>query len=59
LKHTLLEVIIEVEGRDRLKQCALNFDNCHASNPCPIHHLIISEKEAFWKAFKGIKLSDL
>jgi Rrf2 family protein len=59
LNGSILDIIIEVEGKDRLKRCALNFDNCDETHPCVIHHLIASPKEELWKAYKDISLKDL
>lgn len=59
MEASILEVIVEVEGKDRLKQCALNFENCDERNPCSIHHLIAEEKESIHKAYYNIKLKDL
>ncbi|MBT8276743.1 MAG: Rrf2 family transcriptional regulator [Bacteroidia bacterium] len=59
LDHSILDIIIEVEGKDRLKRCALDFDNCDEAHPCVIHHMIASEKGGLWKAYKEIKLKDL
>lgn len=59
LEGSILDIIVEVEGKDRLKRCALNFDNCDESHPCVIHHMIATPKEALWKAYKEIKLREL
>jgi Rrf2 family protein len=59
LEGSILNVIVEIEGKDRLKMCAINFDNCDASNPCPIHHLIAAEKEELRHRYQQIKLADL
>jgi len=59
LKGSLLDIIVEVEGKDRLSQCALNFENCNEEKPCPVHHLIALEKASLHNKFKGILLKDL
>lgn len=59
LEHTILDIIIEIEGKDRFKQCALNFDNCDERRPCAIHHLIASSKDGLRKAYNDIGLQNL
>lgn len=59
LDGSVLDVIVEVEGKDRLKQCALNFENCDERNPCSIHYLIAKQKESLRRAYYKIKLKDL
>ncbi len=59
LDHSILDIIIDVEVKDRLKECALNFDHCDESHPCAIHHLIAIEKEGLRRAYQNIKLKDL
>ena len=59
IERSILEIIVEVEGKDRLKQCALNFDHCDESEPCVIHDLIAVEKEGLRQAYKNITLKDL
>ncbi len=58
-EKSVLDIIVEIEGKDILQLCILNFDNCDNKNPCPIHHLITSQKESLRNSFKTIKLKDL
>ncbi|MAP55088.1 Rrf2 family transcriptional regulator [Altibacter sp.] len=59
LQHSVLDIIIELEGKDRLQECALNLENCDAQNPCAIHELIVEEKSALRERFKNITLAHL
>lgn len=59
LKNSILDIIIETEGKDRLKECVLNFENCDALNPCPVHHLIAASKDSLRHSFETTKLEDL
>ena len=59
MQHSILNVIVEVEGKDRLKQCALNFEHCDDISPCSIHFLIAKQKEALHNAYFEIKIKDL
>ncbi len=59
LDRSILDIIVEIEGKDQFKQCALNFDDCNESNPCAIHHLIATMKDGLRKAYKDIRLKDL
>ena len=58
LKTSLIDVIIETEGKDRLSRCILNYKNCDAQNPCPIHEIIARDKDALRHKLKMITLED-
>jgi Rrf2 family iron-sulfur cluster assembly transcriptional regulator len=58
-ENSVLDIIVEIEGKDILQLCILNFDNCDNKNPCSIHNLVASQKDALRKSFKAIKLKDL
>jgi Rrf2 family protein len=59
LNTSVLDIILEIEGKDRFQQCALNFENCDAQNPCLIHKFISLEKEALRHRFKTVLLHDI
>ena len=59
LDHSLLDIIIEVEGKNRLNRCAINFESCDAQNPCPIHKFIAVAKNELQENIKNIRLKDL
>ena len=56
---SVLDIIIELEGKDKFKQCVLNFENCNDHNPCPIHHLVAMEKNAMRNTIKNVRIKDL
>tara|TARA_R110000772_G_scaffold91088_5_gene187576 strand:- start:399 stop:812 length:414 start_codon:yes stop_codon:yes gene_type:complete len=58
-ENSVLDIIVEIEGKDILQLCILNFDHCDSKKPCLIHHLVASQKDALRKSFKTIKLKDL
>jgi Rrf2 family iron-sulfur cluster assembly transcriptional regulator len=58
-ENSVLDIIVSIEGKDQLQLCILNFDHCDNKNPCSIHHLVTSQKDALRKSFKTIKLKDL
>jgi Rrf2 family iron-sulfur cluster assembly transcriptional regulator len=58
-ENSVLDIIVGIEDKDILQQCILNFENCDNKNPCSIHHLVASQKDALRNSFKGIKLKDL
>jgi Rrf2 family protein len=57
--RSVMDVIIELEGRDRFTQCVLNFENCNEKNPCPIHNLVAFEKESLRNSIKNVRIADL
>ena len=58
-ENSVLDIVVGIEGKDQLQLCILNFDNCDNNNPCSIHHLVASQKDALRKNFKAIRLKDL
>ena len=59
LSHSLLDIIVEVEGRDRMHQCALNFKECDTQNPCPIHNIIAPAANELRQNYERTTLKDL
>lgn len=59
LENSLLDIIIEVEGKNRLQRCAINFENCDSDNPCPIHNFISAAKNELQENIRNIRLRDL
>ncbi|MEL6810303.1 MAG: Rrf2 family transcriptional regulator [Bacteroidota bacterium] len=55
----LLDIILELEGKDHFQHCIMNFENCNLDHPCPVHELIAPAKVAFRKSLEGIRLKDL
>lgn len=58
-ERSILDIIIEVEGKDAIRHCILNLDHCDESNPCAIHHFVSEAKSNLHHSLKGIRLSDL
>ncbi len=58
-EKSVMDIIIELEGKDGFSQCILNFESCNEINPCPIHNLVAFEKESLRKAIKNVRITDL
>ncbi|MCB0458298.1 MAG: Rrf2 family transcriptional regulator [Flavobacteriaceae bacterium] len=56
---SVLDIIVELEGKDKFKQCVLNFENCSDQHPCPIHELVAIEKNALRNTIKNVRIVDL
>jgi len=59
LKNSVMDIVIETEGRDKLQQCFLNFENCNSQNPCPVHDFIAPAKEALRKSLQQVTIKEL
>ncbi len=59
MQVSIMEVITELEGKDFFSNCLLRFEACNSENPCPIHFLLIKEKDAITNRFRKIKIADL
>jgi Rrf2 family protein len=59
LKTSLIDIVVETEGKDRLSRCILNYEQCDAQNPCPIHDMIAPAKDALRHQLKMITLENL
>ena len=57
--RSVMDIIVELEGRDSFSQCILNFENCNELNPCPIHKLVAFEKESLHTAIQNVRIADL
>lgn len=58
-ERSVMEIIMELEGKDSFSQCILNFENCNEINPCPIHTLVAFEKESLRNAINNVRIADL
>lgn len=59
LKTPLLDIIVTLEGKDRLQHCVINFEHCNTERPCPVHYLLAPAKTALQRSLEGIQLKDL
>jgi len=59
IHQPILDIIKLLDGHDHFTKCVLGFINCNAEKPCPIHALIIEEKDAFNKKMYSLRISDL
>ena len=57
--RSVMDIIIELEGKDNFSQCILNFESCNEINPCPIHNLVAFEKESLRNSIKNVRITDL
>ena len=59
MQASLMDIVTELEGKDFFSNCLLRFEACNSENPCPIHFLLIKEKDAITNRFRRIKIIDL
>jgi len=59
MNRSVLDVLVQLEGKDSLRNCILNFDACNEEKPCPIHILIADEKSRLRASIQNIRISDL
>ena len=56
---SIYDIIITVDGHERINSCLLSLKNCNSSNPCAIHHLAYPEKENILTHFKNSTIQKL
>lgn len=59
MQTSIMDIVIELEGEDFFSNCLLRFEACNNENPCPVHFLLIKEKDAITNKFRKIKIVDL
>lgn len=59
LKTPLIDILEITDSREALDQCALQWKQCNANKPCPIHHLITPVKNELIALCKKTTLGDL
>ncbi|MDT8414664.1 MAG: Rrf2 family transcriptional regulator [Flavobacteriaceae bacterium] len=58
-KHkNLLEIIIEIEGKDKLNNCVLDASHCNHKHPCALHHIAYPKQKEFLNGLKEKTLLD-
>ena len=51
-KRTILDIIENIEGLNRLNDCFLGLDTCSAEKPCPVHHIVEPFKNSIMEQFR-------
>ena len=59
MQTSVLDIIKELEGEEFFSNCILRLVACNSKNPCPLHFLVIKEKNALDSKFRKIKIKDL
>src|SRR5690625_1934114 len=59
MQTSIMDIVTELEGKDFFSNCLLRFEACNSENPCPIHFLLIREKDAITNKFRKVKIKDL
>lgn len=59
MQTSIMDIVKQLEGEDFFSNCLLRFEACNSENPCPIHFLLIREKDAITNKFRKVKIKDL
>ena len=51
--NTLLDIILCIDGDDKLTTCFLGLSSCSNDNPCPVHHIVFPFRENLFKEIQG------
>ncbi|MBO6607389.1 Rrf2 family transcriptional regulator [Psychroserpens sp.] len=55
----IMDIVEAVDGEERINSCLLSLDKCNSENPCSLHHLVYTEKNAINLKLKQTTLEDL
>ena len=49
---TVCDIIVTIDGRNKLDDCFLGLDECDESQPCPVHFIVANFKEGLFGKFR-------
>ncbi|MBT8303080.1 MAG: Rrf2 family transcriptional regulator [Bacteroidia bacterium] len=58
-QHSVLSIIIAIEGEKKLTNCLLNLKKCNEFKPCPLHNKISSIRSELLQSFGEMKIDEL
>jgi Rrf2 family transcriptional regulator, iron-sulfur cluster assembly transcription factor len=59
LSTTVMDIVTLIEGDEMFNTCVIGFKKCNETNPCPLHHQVVTAKNQLMKVFNETKISDL
>ncbi|MCF6213603.1 MAG: Rrf2 family transcriptional regulator [Flavobacteriaceae bacterium] len=57
-KNNMCQIIEEIDGHPLFDTCFMGLDACSATNPCPLHHLVVDFKENLLEKFEVLSLKE-
>ena len=55
----LADIVFAIDGNSIYEGCALGFDTCNATKPCPIHDKFVNVREELKKMLLNTSLYEL
>lgn len=59
LEMNMLQVVKSIDGIEVFSRCALGFQQCDSTHPCPMHFQITDIRDALYKMLNETKLNEL
>ena len=57
-KHTILNIISVINGKEQFKTCMLSLENCDQDKPCPLHSMLSPSRDKILKILKNKTIKD-
>ena len=54
----VLDIIDNIDGLNKLNGCFLGLNECDATNPCPVHHIVVPFKNNILEKFRDITIME-
>ncbi|WP_248724308.1 Rrf2 family transcriptional regulator [Seonamhaeicola sp. ML3] len=58
LEASIMDIIVTIDGDDKLLSCMLSLENCNKNKPCPLHHILSASKNTVLKNLNNLKIKD-
>ena len=56
---SVMDIIVVIDGEDKLLSCMLSLDKCNEDKPCPLHNTLSISRNRILKSLKGLQIKDL
>ncbi|MDO9039044.1 MAG: Rrf2 family transcriptional regulator, partial [Lutibacter sp.] len=57
-QKNVLDIIDNIDGLNKLNGCFLGLNECDATNPCPVHHIVVPFKNNILEKFRDITIME-
>ncbi|MEW4923904.1 Rrf2 family transcriptional regulator [Algibacter sp. 2305UL17-15] len=59
LENSIMRIVKNIDGEDKLTACMLSMEKCHEERPCPLHDILSASRNTILTSLKNKTIRDL
>ncbi|WP_445956580.1 RrF2 family transcriptional regulator [Yeosuana sp.] len=59
LNKSIMNIIMVIDGEEKLNSCMLSLEKCNKEKPCPLHHILSPSRNIILESLKNKTIKDL